>query len=135
MAIAKQRTALIHIRQTSFIRALASSHDFAEAVRRRREKEMGRVNARVFRLIALSVYGRVAAELLALAEQFGGGDGADGSTIPFRLTQDDIASLVGASRARVNQAMVFYQKAGYVSADRDGRVTIREPEELATYCK
>ncbi len=62
-------------------------------------------------LATLDVNGRVARQLLAFAEKYG--REKDGMTqIRIALTQGDIADLVGASRKRVNQAMVAVQGTG-----------------------
>jgi CRP/FNR family cyclic AMP-dependent transcriptional regulator len=87
-------------------------------------------NERIQALCALDVYGRVARQILSFAGQYGkrGPDGA--VTIPIRLTQSDIASLVGATRERVNQVMTAFKQRGYVSVDRNYRITVHNPEAL-----
>src|SRR5688572_14762693 len=57
-------------------------------------------------LATLDVNGRVARQLLAFAERYGR-EAKGGVQVRLVLTQSDIADLVGASRKRVNQAMVF----------------------------
>ena len=84
-------------------------------------------------LATLDVNGRVARQLLAFAEKYG--REKDGVTqIRITLTQGDIADLVGASRKRVNQAMVLFKERGLVD-DTDGRIAIRDGEGLARYCR
>ena len=82
-------------------------------------------------LAALDVHGRVAAQLLAFAREYGepltGGD----ILIPLRLTQSELAGLVGASRVRVNQALGYYRKRGSISLDKDGRLVVHDEESLA----
>jgi len=56
-------------------------------------------------LAALDVHGRVAAQILAFAREYGEALPEVGVLIPLRLTQTDLAGLVGASRVRVNQAL------------------------------
>jgi CRP/FNR family cyclic AMP-dependent transcriptional regulator len=86
-------------------------------------------------LASLDVNGRVARQLLAFAERYGQPQ-ADGSVlIPIRLTQGDIADLVGASRKRVNQAMGLFKQQSYVSVDEKGRITVHERQALARYCR
>ena len=58
-----------------------------------------------------------------------------GTLIPFRLTQSDLASLVGASRPQVNKALGQYQDRGYLATDRQHRTTILNPNALAEYCQ
>ena len=57
-----------------------------------------------------------------------------GIYIPIRLTQGDIADLVGASRKRVNQAMVFFKEQGLIDTDAEGRISIYDRDGLARYC-
>ncbi len=84
-------------------------------------------------LATLDVNGRVARQLLAFAERYGRDE--DGMVkIRITLTQSDIADLVGASRKRVNQTMVYFKEGGLVSMDADGRINIHSKEGLARFC-
>jgi CRP/FNR family transcriptional regulator, cyclic AMP receptor protein len=85
-------------------------------------------------LATLDVNGRVARQLLAFAEKYGfEKDGA--IQIRIVLTQGDIADLVGASRKRVNQSMVFFKEQGLIDTDSEGRIAIKEGEGLARFCR
>ena len=59
-------------------------------------------NAHVRALAAVDVTGRIDAQLLALAREYGESSPEGGTLIPLPLTQSDLAALVGASRVRVN---------------------------------
>ena len=84
-------------------------------------------------LATLDVNGRVARQLLAFAEKYG--RKKDGVTqIRIALTQGDIADLVGASRKRVNQAMVLFKEQGLIDTDAEGRISIHNRDGLAHYC-
>jgi len=84
-------------------------------------------------LATLDVNGRVARQLLAFAERYGR-DADDMVKIRITLTQSDIADLVGASRKRVNQTMVYFKEEGLVSMDADGRINIHSRDGLARFC-
>lgn len=84
-------------------------------------------------LATLDVNGRVARQLLAFAERYGK-DVKDGVQVRIALTQTDIADLVGASRKRVNQTMVFFKEQGLVSVVENGRIVIHDKAGLARYC-
>src|SRR5512135_11633 len=85
-------------------------------------------------LATLDVNGRVARQLLAFAEKYG--REKDGVTqIRITLTQGDIADLVGASRKRVNQAMVFFKEQGLIDTNAEGRIAIKDSEGLAKFCR
>ena len=84
-------------------------------------------------LATLDVNGRVARQLLAFAERYGR-EVSDGVQVRIVLTQGDLADLVGASRKRVNQAMVFFKEQGLASTDADGRFIIHNKAGLAHFC-
>jgi len=84
-------------------------------------------------LATLDVNGRVARQLLAFAERYGR-DVSDGIQIRVILTQSDLADLVGASRKRVNQAMVFFKEQELASTDADGRYIIHDKAGLGRFC-
>ncbi len=84
-------------------------------------------------LATLDVNGRVARQLLAFAEKYG--YPKDGATqIRIILTQGDIADLVGASRKRVNQAMVMFKEQGLID-NAEGKISIINGDGLARYCR
>ncbi|MDQ3009460.1 MAG: Crp/Fnr family transcriptional regulator [Acidobacteriota bacterium] len=77
---------------------------------------------------------RVARQLIAFADKYGQTAG-DGTTfIPVRLTQSDLANLVGATRESINKIIVSYKDRGYLSASRDHHWTIRNRQVLANRC-
>jgi CRP/FNR family cyclic AMP-dependent transcriptional regulator len=82
-------------------------------------------------LSKLDVGGRVAAQLLAFAREYGEPAEAGSILIPLRLTQSDLAGLVGASRVRVNQALGFFRRMGYLSVDQESRIVVHDPAALA----
>jgi CRP/FNR family transcriptional regulator, cyclic AMP receptor protein len=86
-------------------------------------------NSRLISLASLDVPGRVASELLSLAREYGQVT-PEGVRIPMRLTQADLAALVGASRVSVNQALGQFRKHELVSIGKDGRVSLRDEEAL-----
>jgi CRP/FNR family transcriptional regulator, cyclic AMP receptor protein len=45
------------------------------------------------------------------------------SRIPIRLSQNDLAALVGATRVRVTQIIVGYKRREYIGIDGDLRAT------------
>lgn len=84
-------------------------------------------------LATLDVNGRLARQLLAFSERYGR-ETPDGTKLSIVLTQSDLAGLVGASRKRVNQTMVFFKEQGIVSTDPEGQFIIHKAEKLAAFC-
>jgi CRP-like cAMP-binding protein len=75
------------------------------------------------------VPGRVARELLHLAQRFGTQQG-DRWHVKHDLTQTEIAQLVGATRESVNKALCDFVHRGWITTD--GKVAlIHHPELLA----
>lgn len=84
-------------------------------------------NAQIQSLSTLDVAGRLARQLLAFAERHGQPvDDQPGVRIGLRLTQTDLAELVGASRERVNQVMGDLKARGLLSADSSHRVHVHD---------
>ena len=87
-------------------------------------------NAQLLSLAALDVPGRVASQILALAREYGE-EAPEGLRVPIKLTQSDLAALVGASRVRVNQALGFFRKRNVISVGKDGRITVHDEAALS----
>jgi len=91
-------------------------------------------NEQIKALAGLGIHGRVARQLLAMAEQYGRPTATGDTLIPIRLTQSDLAGLIGASRESVNHVMVTYKQEKYISVDRKFRITIHNIEALQQRC-
>jgi CRP-like cAMP-binding protein len=86
-------------------------------------------------LSSLDVQGRVARKLLDLAEKHGE-PVPTGLRINVRLTQSELAGLVGASRESVNKVIGYYRRRGYLDYDTDKqRLILIKPEELRKRCE
>jgi CRP/FNR family cyclic AMP-dependent transcriptional regulator len=85
-------------------------------------------------LVRLDVYGRVAGQLLAFVQEYGEVAPNGDVLIPLRLTQSDLASMVGASRVRVNQALGFYKRRNYVSVNHDRHIVVHDVAALSRRC-
>jgi CRP/FNR family cyclic AMP-dependent transcriptional regulator len=80
-------------------------------------------------LCTLDVFGMVARQLIAFADLYGEETG-EGVRIPLRLTQSDIAGIVGASRERVNQVFVSLRDSKLITVDNNYRITILNDAKL-----
>jgi CRP/FNR family cyclic AMP-dependent transcriptional regulator len=91
-------------------------------------------DAQIEALAALDLYGRVARQLIAFAEEYGQ-PAADGAIrIPLRLTQSDLADLVGASRVRVNRVLGDFRQLHYITLDPDHHIVVHNLPALAARC-
>jgi CRP/FNR family cyclic AMP-dependent transcriptional regulator len=91
-------------------------------------------NEQIRALASLEIESRVARQLLALAERYGLATEGGDILIPIRLTQGDLACLVGASRERINQVIVSYKERRYISSDRHHHVVIHNRQALLNRC-
>lgn len=90
-------------------------------------------NAQLQAIATLDVHGRVARQLLALADALGE-EQPDGSVrIPLRITQSELAALVGATRVRVNEVLVGFTRRKHVTVDTKHRITIHDRDELEVF--
>ena len=107
--------------------------EFAQNLVRLLSSRLRMANAQIQSLSSLDVAGRLARQLLAFAERYGEST-PEGTRIGLRLTQTDLAELIGASRERVNQIMVDFRQKGHLTVDSNHHVLIHQPTELAGYC-
>jgi CRP/FNR family transcriptional regulator/CRP/FNR family cyclic AMP-dependent transcriptional regulator len=77
----------------------------------------------------LDINGRLAMQLLRLAEQHGIVTGG-GIRIDLRLTQTDLGSLVGASRESVNKVMGYFRRQGWVALDEKNQILVKDQAAL-----
>lgn len=124
-----EETDLLWMDRRTFGASVASSAILARNLAMVLSKRMRLANSRLISLASLDVPGRVASELLSLAREYGQVT-PEGVRIPMRLTQADLAALVGASRVSVNQALGQFRKRELVSIGKDGRVSLRDEEAL-----
>jgi CRP/FNR family transcriptional regulator, cyclic AMP receptor protein len=92
-----------------------------------------RANERIEALAGMDVRSRLVRHLLLLARDYGQPtDTAEGSSvrIPLRLTQGDLAHLVGASRASVNQAVSELRRRGAMGSCGDHCLVISDMASL-----
>ena len=125
-----EETTLLWMDRRTFASSVASSAVLSRNLARILSKRVRVANARLIALASLDVSGRVASQLLALAREYGR-KGPEGRRIPMRLTQADLAALVGASRVSVNQALGRLRKGGAISVGEDGRLIVHDEEALS----
>jgi CRP/FNR family cyclic AMP-dependent transcriptional regulator len=128
--ITLEETGVLWMAQSSFQKALqtmpAMAQNLIGILNNRLRTSTGQIQA----LAALDVQQRLIRQLLNFSARYGK-PGENGETIiPIRLTQNDLAGLVGASRKRVNQAMVALKHCGWIAVDTDFHITLLDPARL-----
>lgn len=108
---------------------IANRPEIAEQLLRVLARRLRRTNNNLADLIFTDVPGRVAKQLLQLAQRFGTQE--DGALrVTHDLTQEEIAQLVGASRESVNKALAEFAERGWIRVDAK-TVWICDSERLA----
>jgi CRP/FNR family cyclic AMP-dependent transcriptional regulator len=131
--VALEPANLVWIDRNTFDRMRREMPLITENLLRLMARRLRLANAQLQAIATLDVHGRVARQLLALADALGE-EQPDGTVrIPLRITQSDLASLVGATRVRVNEVLVGFTRRRYLAVDRLHRITIRNRGELEAY--
>lgn len=108
---------------------MADRPEVAEQLLRLLARRLRRTDNKLTDHMITDVPGRVAKQLLQLAQQFGTREG-DGLRVVHDLTQDEIAQLVGASRESTNQALSTFTGRGWIQWESHN-VLILDAENLA----
>jgi len=111
-AEAVERSVLLVVTRAELLRLLRSEEKVAEALLRSLGTIVRRTTRQVTDLVFLNLRGRVARQLLLLAED-GNGSGA----ITRQVTQGELATMVGGARQTVNQELKSLEARGYIRAD------------------
>ena len=130
-----EESRLLWMSGSTFQECLRSMPPVAQNLVRIMSGRVRLANELIQALATLDVHGRVARQLLAFAEKYGQASSSGELQILIRLTQGDIADLVGASRKRVNQVIVLFKQQGFISVDEKSRVTIHNRKALMNYCR
>jgi CRP-like cAMP-binding protein len=92
-------------------------------------RRLRRTNTMLADLIFVDVPGRVAKQLLQLAQRFGSVEGGQ-LRVTHDLTQEELAQLVGASRETVNKALADFASRGWLRLEGKS-VVILDRERLS----
>ncbi|WP_264001812.1 Crp/Fnr family transcriptional regulator [Mycolicibacterium gadium] len=109
--------------------SIADRPEIAEQLLRVLARRLRRTNNNLADLIFTDVPGRVAKQLLQLAQRFGTQEGG-ALRVTHDLTQEEIAQLVGASRETVNKALADFAHRGWIRLEGKS-VLISDSERLA----
>jgi CRP/FNR family transcriptional regulator, cyclic AMP receptor protein len=127
-AIALERVECYTLQRSDFHNAIMKNPRIAIQVLEVLSKRLRKTDDKIEDLVVLDVYGRVAKKLLDLAKEHGV-KVEDGTLIDVRMTQQDLASMVGASRESINKVLGYFTDKGYISSDKH-KITLHRINEL-----
>jgi CRP/FNR family cyclic AMP-dependent transcriptional regulator len=116
---------LLSIPKTEFKRCLAENSDLSLMVMRGLVKRLREADQKIGSLALMDVYGRVARLLLELAEEVEGE-----KVVVKKLSKQDIAKMIGASREMVSRVMKDLELGGYIET-RGRSIVLRDNILLA----
>jgi len=127
-AVALEKVECYTLQRSDFHNAIMKNPKIAIQIIEVLTRRLRSTDQMVEDLIFLDVYGRVAKKLLELADTHGT-KVDDGTRIDVRLTQQEIASMVGASRESVNKVMGYFTDKNFISTDKY-KITLHRISEL-----
>jgi CRP/FNR family cyclic AMP-dependent transcriptional regulator len=132
--VTTERSRLLWMDRATFQGCLRTMTPLANNLVRLLSRRLRFANEQVQALCTLDVPGRVARQILAMADRYGNPEAGCEVRIPLRLTQSDLGEIVGASRERVNQVIVDFKQRGLISVDPGHRIHVHNRQALARYC-
>lgn len=133
--LTRQETTLLWMDRKSFLRCLDMCPGLCRNLARELSDRLRSATERIQSFATLDVTGRVALQILDLAERYGHPVPGEGILIPLPVTQGEVAEMVAATRERVNQIMVRLKRASVFSVDPTHQITVHRPEVLADLCR
>lgn len=127
-AVALEKVECYTLQRSDFHNAIMKNPKIAIQIIEVLTRRLRSTDQMVEDLIFLDVYGRVAKKLLELADTHGS-KVDDGTRIDVRLTQQEIAAMVGASRESVNKVMGYFTDKNFISTDKH-KITLHRISEL-----
>jgi CRP/FNR family cyclic AMP-dependent transcriptional regulator len=130
-----EETTLLWLTRDDFQACLQSMPTLSYNVVQSLARRLRTTDSYLHSILRLDVPGRLAYRLLHFAQEYGQALTNGELMIPLRLTQSDLADLIGASRVRVNHAFMAFKRRGILSVGQDHRIVIHNLKLLATVCE
>jgi CRP-like cAMP-binding protein len=127
-AAALQETETVALDRADFIAVIRSRPEAAMAVLAAVARRLRETNEMAGDLAFLDVGGRLAKKLLELAAAHGV-ERPEGILLHLRLTQEELANMVGVTRESVNRSLALLRREGVISG-QGRRFVIRDVEAL-----
>jgi len=130
-AVAIETSSLSSLQRVDFLRFLVERPQVAARLLVTMSHRLRRTTTQLHDVAFLDVPSRLAHVLLKLADEATDLPDASGAK-PFRLTQGQIAALVGTTRESVNKWLGFFERHGLIYRG-NGTVSVVQPKQLQKY--
>ena len=119
---AEVQTDMLVLQRTDFARCLPENSTLSYAILRGLVRRLRNADRQIESLALLDVYGRVARTLLDMAET----DAEGVQIIRHKVSRQDMAKVVGASREMVSRVMKDLEERGVIETQDNGFVVIKQ---------
>ena len=119
---AEVQTDVLMLGRIEFARCLPENTSMAYAVMRGLVQRLRHADRKIESLALMDVYGRVARALLEFAADAGDGQ----LLIREKISRQDIAKMVGASREMVSRVMKDLEERGFIQTQDNGSIIVKE---------
>ena len=119
---AEVQTDVLMLGRIEFARCLPENSSMAYAVMRGLVQRLRHADRKIESLALMDVYGRVARALLEFATETGDGE----MLIREKISRQDIAKMVGASREMVSRVMKDLEERGFIQTQENGSIVVKE---------
>ncbi|MDB5743252.1 MAG: putative transcriptional regulator, Crp/Fnr family [Polaromonas sp.] len=123
--MAEVQTDVLVLGQMEFARCLPETDSMAYAVLRGLVWRLRQADRKIESLALMDVYGRVARVLLESAGENAWG-AEENAVIPGRVSRQDLAKMVGASREMVSRVMKDLEERGFIATQEDGSLIVKQ---------
>lgn len=121
---AEVQTDVLMLGRVEFARCLPENSSMAYAVMRGLVQRLRHADRKIESLALMDVYGRVARALLEFATDPGDVEGE--MLIREKISRQDIAKMVGASREMVSRVMKDLEERGFIQTQENGSILVKE---------
>jgi len=119
---AEVQTDMLALGRAEFARCLPENNSMAYAIMKGLVQRLRQADRKIESLALMDVYGRVARALLEFAQP----DREGQLAVRERISRQDIAKMVGASREMVSRVMKDLEERGVIETQDNGSVVIKE---------
>ena len=119
---AEIQTDVLMLGRLEFARCLPENTSMAYAVMRGLVQRLRHADRKIESLALMDVYGRVARSLLKFASETADGE----RLIREKISRQDIAKMVGASREMVSRVMKDLEERGFIHTQDNGSIVVKE---------
>lgn len=118
---AEVQTDVMMLGRVAFLQCLPENTSMSFAIMRGLALRLRRADRKIESLALMDVYGRVARALMELTDVM-----QEERVIRNKLSRQDLAKMVGASREMVSRVMKDFEQQGFVVEREDGSTLIRD---------